>query len=144
MTFQKKLRRSLTGFAFLFFAFATLGLSTGTAGQTQGEMNHDACNRYKKADAGLNQTYQRILTEYRQDKTFTEKLKAAQRAWLTFRDAHLASIYPASPAEYGSVNPMCRCVVLEQITKERTNILRQWTEGLKEGDVCAGSVKVKP
>lgn len=146
MTFQKELRRSLTGFAFLVFAFAALGLSTGTAGQTQGEMNQDACDRYKKADAGLNQTYQRILAEYRRDKTFIEKLKVAQRAWLTFRDAHLASIYPAENprAEYGSVNPMCQCVILEQMTKERTNILQQWTKGTIEGDVCAGSVKVKP
>ncbi len=144
MISQKIFKRSLAKFVLLVFALTTLSLSTGTAGQTQGEMNQDACERYKKADARLNQTYQRILTEYRQDKTFTEKLKTAQRAWLAFRDAHLASIYPASPTEYGSVNPMCRCVRLEQLTKERTNVLRQWTEGVEEGDVCAGSVKRKP
>ena len=45
-------------------------------------MNQDACECYKKADTRLNQTYQRILTEYRQDKIFLGKLKAAQRTWL--------------------------------------------------------------
>ena len=141
MIFQKSFNRNLAGLVFLVFALTALSLSAGTAGQTQGEMNQDACERYKKADARLNQTYQRILTKYRQDKIFLEKLKTAQRAWLAFRDAHLASIYPGPPTEYGSVNPMCRCVLLEQWTQERTNVLRQWTDGVKEGDVCAGSIR---
>lgn len=144
MIFQKSCNRNLAGLVFLVFALTVLSLSTGTAGQTQGEMNQDACECYKKADTRLNQTYQRILTEYRQDKIFLGKLKAAQRTWLAFRDAHLASIYPGPPTEYGSVNPMCRCLLLEQLTQERTNVLRQWTEGVEEGDVCAGSIKRRP
>ena len=80
MIFQTGFNRNLAGLAFLVFALTALSLSTGTAGQTQSEMNQDACERYKKADAQLNQTYQRILTKYRQDKIFLENLKTAQRA----------------------------------------------------------------
>lgn len=108
-------------------------------------MNRDACDKYKKVDAKLNDIYRQILNDYREDKIFIEKLKAAQRAWLVFRDAHLASIYPAADArlQYGSVNPICQCIMLEGLTQERAKMLQQWIDGTMEGDVCAGSVKFK-
>src|SRR5215471_10453531 len=53
----------------------------------QTSTNTDAQQEYAKADAKLNQVYKRILHDYAQDKLFLDKLKAAQRAWITFRDA---------------------------------------------------------
>ena len=112
--------------------------------QTQGDLDRQACNEYKKADAELNKVYQQVLTEYRADTLFVSKMKNAQRAWVAYRDAHLESLFPAAdPREYGSVYPMCRCTALTQITKKRTAELRQWVVGIKEGDVCAGSVKIR-
>lgn len=112
--------------------------------QTQGEMNQEACDDYKKADAELNKVYQQVLTEYRADTLFVSKMKNAQRAWVAYRDAHLESVFPAAdPREYGSVYPMCRCTALTEITKKRTAELRRWVVGVKEGDVCAGSVKMR-
>jgi hypothetical protein len=63
---------------------------------------------------------------------------------VVFRDAHLASIYPAvdKRTAYGTVNPMCQCMELEKITDERTHVLQQWVKGIEEGDVCGGSIKV--
>jgi uncharacterized protein YecT (DUF1311 family) len=118
--------------------------STGALGQSQSEMTQSACESYKKADARLNRIYNQILNDYAGDKNFIEKMRAAERAWIVFRDAHVNSIYPdPSPQAYGSVNPMCRCAILEQLTNDRIKMLSEWTDGVAEGDVCAGSHKVK-
>ena len=122
-------------------AFTT---SIGASDQTQFEMNQEACGKYKKVDAELNRIYQRVLRDYAGDKNFIQKMKLAQRAWITFRDAHMDSIYPdPDPWAYGSVNPMCRCMILEQLTRDRVEMLREWADGVPEGDVCAGSKNFK-
>lgn len=121
-----------------------LCLSLSGAAQTQGEMNEQACRNYKSADAELNRVYQKILRDYKADLTFIKKLKNAQRAWLVYRDAELAAVYPdTSPGVYGSVNPMCRCTELQHLTESRTEELRRWITGTIEGDVCAGSVRLQ-
>jgi uncharacterized protein YecT (DUF1311 family) len=116
-----------------------------SAAQTQGEMNDDACAKYKKADAEMSAVYRQVLDKYKSETLFIAKLRAAQRAWIAFRDAHLESLYPEPNKlqTYGSVNPMCRCDVLAELTTERTNQLRKWLKGAEEGDVCSGSVRIK-
>ena len=130
----------------LLLAFVlNVSASNGAATQTQGELNQTACEKYKRADAEMNKTYQQIFRVYTKEKRFLDKLKTAQRAWLVFRDAHLESLYPdPSKGAYGSVNPMCRCIALENLTVERTKALQHWVQGMPEGDVCAGSIKTKP
>lgn len=112
---------------------------------TQRDMEKDACGGFEKADAELNRVYKKILTKYRSDKAFLEKLKKAQKAWLAYRDAHIESVYPAGDkqVEYGSVYGMCLCGVKQELTAQRTKTLRQWSEGVMEGDVCSGSRKWK-
>jgi len=118
--------------------------SIGAAAQSQSEMNQEACGKYKKADVELNRIYQQILRDNAADKNFTQKMRSAQRAWMAFRDAHVNSIYPdPSPQAYGSVNPMCRCMILERLTNDRIAMLSEWTDGVPEGDVCVGSQKIK-
>jgi len=113
--------------------------------QTQAEMNQDACAKYGKADAEMNAVYRQVLNKYKSETVFVAKIKAAQRAWIAFRDAHLESLYPEPNKlqAYGSVNPMCRCSVLADLTVERTKQLKQWLNGAEEGDVCSGSVRLK-
>ncbi len=91
----------------------------------------------------MNKAYRQVLKEYQADGLFIRKVRAAQRAWVVYRDAHLESLYPASDPqrEYGSVNPVSRCLALKELTLERTQQLRRWTRGIAEGDVCAGSIK---
>jgi len=109
------------------------------------ELTEKACADYKKADAEMNSIYRKVLAENQKDRVFVQKMRAAQRAWITFRDAHLESLFPAidKRAAYGSVQPMCHCMELEKITAERAKVLKQWLDGIEEGDVCAGSVKTK-
>ena len=131
--------------AIALVVISAFNTSIGASYQTQSEMNEEACGRYKKADAELNRIYQRIMRDYAADKLFIEKMKVAQRAWIAFRDAHMDSLYPASASlyHYGNVNPMCRCIELESLTKDRIIALREWADGVHEGDVCSGSKKIK-
>ena len=116
--------------------------SSGTE-QNQMELNKQACDEYKKVDAEMNRVYQAVLRDYAGDRAFIASLRKAQLAWISYRDAHIGSIYPGAASEYGSINPMCRCQQLADITEERTKRLKQWVDGVEEGDVCAGSVKTR-
>ena len=117
-----------------------------SSAQTQSEMNAGACEKFAAADAELNRIYQQVLVSKSKDANFVTVLRGAQAAWIAFRDAHVKSVFPdPDPRTYGSVYPMCRCNVLEQITRERLKELRRlWIDGLEEGDVCCGSCQVKP
>ena len=113
--------------------------------QTQTAMNAGACDDYRKADAEMNTIYQQVMRGYKSDALFIRKIRVAQRAWVVYRDTHLASLYPAAnlQREYGSAHAACRCTTLAEATKKRTEELRRWADGVAEGDVCAGSVKVQ-
>lgn len=119
-------------------------LPTSILAQTQAEIDRKACDEYRRADAELNRVYQQVLTEYKTDSLFVDKLRGAQRAWLRYRDAQLEALYPARDPQraYGSVYPMCRCQALTALTLERTEVLRRWIMGVEEGDVCSGSIRI--
>lgn len=118
-------------------------LSSCLFAQTQTQMTADACASYKKADQSLNDTYKKVLAAYSKDTLFLQKLKAAQRAWVAFRDAHLDALYPAADkqAEYGSMFSTCRCAALQELTEQRTKELQKWLDGVPEGETCRGSIK---
>ena len=112
--------------------------------QSQLQMNQAAKAAYERADAELNTRYSEIVNRKRSDQAFIAKFRRAQRAWISFRDAHIDSIYPASNArsEYGSVYDLCRYQLLTALTAERVAQLRQWLGGVDETDTCAGSNEV--
>src|SRR5258705_9124611 len=122
-----------------------LVVTSAVFAQTQAEMNKEACDEYKKADVELNAVYQQVLRENKGQTLFLKKMQAAQRAWLVYRDAHLAALYPgANPqAQYGSVYASCRCFALADTTRKRVDELKLWSTGVPEGDVCTGSGKVR-
>ena len=100
---------------------------------------------FGKVDKELNAIYQKILTEYTGDQEFIAKLKAAQRAWLKFRDAEMEALFPLQEKgySYGSIYPMCHSIWLANLTQDRITQLKKWTEKVEEGDVCAGSIRTK-
>jgi uncharacterized protein YecT (DUF1311 family) len=104
----------------------------------------DPCPRYREADAEMNKVYQQIFKAYKPTGPFLQKLKTAQRAWLTYRDAHLESLYPATDKQtaYGSAYRDCACQAMAELTARRTEELHRWVKGTYEGDVCSGSVKI--
>ena len=113
-------------------------------GQSQLDLNDSAASNYEKADKELDAVYHQILKEYRSDTAFIRNLKNAQRLWVLFRDAEMNAIFPELPdSYYGSVQPMCWSMELTSLTQERTQKLKVWIDGIEEGDVCSGSVKMK-
>ncbi|MEK7990961.1 MAG: lysozyme inhibitor LprI family protein [Thiotrichaceae bacterium] len=111
---------------------------------TQVEINRCAYDDYEKADVELNSVYREILATYSDDALFIKKLKAAQRAWMIFRDAHLEALYSEEDKRfaYGSIYPTCSNNDSTKLIKQRIIQLQQWLTGVSEGDVCSGSVKM--
>jgi uncharacterized protein YecT (DUF1311 family) len=113
--------------------------------QTQGEMNAETAGEFQAADKQLNSIYQEILSNYADDEAFIASLKEAQRCWIAFRDAQLKMKYPdREPGYYGSILPSCQAMYLTELTQDRTKTLQVWIDGVQEGDVCAGTVRIKP
>ena len=114
--------------------------------QTQADLNSCAGDEYAAADAELNRVYKQILEKYKDEPKFIAKLRAAQRAWLTYRDAELDAKFPHADeksAYYGSIFPMCDSQYKAGLTRERVAKLREWLDGVEEGDACSGSVMIK-
>ncbi len=111
--------------------------------QTQSEMHKHASEAYKKADLELDRVYQKILVEYRTDSIFIDRLINAQRIWKLYRDAEFEMKFPSENehVEYGSVYPTCASEFLKEMTEVRLEHLKLWLKGIKEGDMCSGSIK---
>ncbi len=110
--------------------------------QTQADLNSRAADEFKEADNELNATYQMIMKAYADDPTFLSALRTSQRNWITFRDSELKMRYPdREPGWYGSIQPMCVSRYMAELTRDRTETLKQWLIGIEEGDACAGSVR---
>lgn len=124
------------------FLFLSVLLSFG---QTQLEMNQEADEAYKRADKELNMVYQKILKEYSEEVDFIKNLKQSQRIWIQFRDAEIDMMFPRKddPQYYGSVFPLCWSNYMQTLTETRTKTLKLWLEGVEEGEMCSGSIKVK-
>jgi uncharacterized protein YecT (DUF1311 family) len=100
--------------------------------QTQAEMNRQACDGWKSADARLNAAYKKLLAAKPRS---TSAIRSAQRAWVSFRDAEVAAWYPRASAS-GSAAPVCRCGLLQRLTETRVQDLKRQLAPA-EGDVCA-------
>ena len=51
--------------------------------------------------------------------------------------------YPNYEEVYnGSSHPMCKALYLKELTQERTNKLKVWLNGIEEGNLCSGSIKM--
>ena len=111
----------------LFLLLCALPLAPAGA-QTQGEMNQEAFADYKKADQELNKVYPKVLAKL--DAEGQEKLKAAQRAWVAFRDAQAA--LDADMARGGTMSPLLRATSLSATTQERTKQLRAFLKELND------------
>ena len=80
----------------------------------QQEMNHCAAAEYQKADAELTKIYGKL------DKT--PELRAAERAWIAYRDAECA--FESASNRGGSLEPMIQTGCMTTMTKQRIAILK--------------------
>ena len=121
-------------------------LAVGAQGwaQSQRDIGRRSCAEYQAAEKELGEVYNAVLARYAQDRALVAKLKRAQQAWTAYRDAELGALYPANDkqAAYGSMYETCHCNEQKQMTAQRTEVLRQWLNGVEEGNVCAGSRQI--
>ncbi len=85
------------------------------------EMLECSKQRYETADRQLNQVYKELKLKL--SKSRQTKLKLAQRAWITFRDA--TAEFEASEVTGGSMYPLVYLVMQAEMTENRVGELRQ-------------------
>ena len=120
-------------------AAAEIKKSCYDTAKTQLDLNDCAGLELKEADDELNRVYKEVVKRNGDDKVSLDRLKAAQRAWLTFRDAELEAIFPEADKhiQYGSSYPMCYAKWKATLTKERVQQLKKWTTKVIETDMCS-------
>lgn len=133
-----------TAFILCLLLVSSSSLAEGTVkcnpGGAQLEMNACAYDSFVKADKELNQIYKTLLRKEDNNKIFVQKLRAAQKAWLAFRDAELEAMYACEDADsrtcWGSMHPLCYLSYKEKLTRDRTSRLRELLEQGPPADAC--------
>jgi uncharacterized protein YecT (DUF1311 family) len=89
-------------------------------------MNACASDKANRVDEELNRTYTVLLTKFNDNPTAGAKIRAAERAWLRYRDAYMDAMYPAKDkqTEYGSIYPMEFNLLVAKITRTQILALR--------------------
>ena len=89
-------------------------------------MNQEEYARFEKADANLNKIYAQLLAKL--DAEGKTKLRAAQRAWVAFRDAQ--ADLEADLMRGGSAAPLLHSGSMKVNTERRIADLKQMLETL--------------
>jgi uncharacterized protein YecT (DUF1311 family) len=89
-------------------------------------MNACASDAAARVDAELNGVYRKLLSQAASQQEAIAKIKAAERAWIIYRDAYLDAMYPAKDkqAEYGSMYPMEADLLRAKLTTQQVAALR--------------------
>lgn len=88
--------------------------------ESQAEMTICWGKEYKAADGTLNQVYRQLVAKL--DAEQKAQLKAAQTAWLKYRDANCE--FAADQYKGGSMRPMIAAMCLAEMTTNRTTELK--------------------
>jgi uncharacterized protein YecT (DUF1311 family) len=94
---------------------------------TQMAMNACANEEVQRADGELNKIYQKLLSSATGQSGAVEKIRAAERTWIAYRDAYIDAMCPAKDkqATYGSRYPM-------DVDLLRAKLIQQQTVALKD------------
>ncbi len=123
---------------FLYVSVCCLPFSVSAAEKkitTQYEMTQNSCREFKEVDLELTQVYNQVIENNKTQEVFIRNLKKAENSWIKYRDSHLSSVYSDPAENYGSVHPMCVCLLKTEMTKSRISELKRFLE-VTEGDVC--------
>jgi uncharacterized protein YecT (DUF1311 family) len=95
--------------------------------KTQTEMNRCASDEAARVDAELNVVYRKLLSQTASQQEAVAKIKAAERAWISYRDAYMDAMYPAKnkQAEYGSIYPMQADLLRAKLTQRQVTALKE-------------------
>jgi len=98
--------------------------------KTQAELTACASEEAARADSELNEVYQKLLSQAASREEAVAKVKAAERAWMAYRDAYMDAMYPArnKQAEYGSIYPMEVDLLRAKLTQRQVTALKEFLE----------------
>ena len=93
--------------------------------KTQNEMNSCASEEVARANAQLNRAYRTLVSKAESQPEALAKIKAAESAWITYRNAYIVAMYPAKDkqAEYGSIYPMEADFLRAKLTRQQIEAL---------------------
>jgi uncharacterized protein YecT (DUF1311 family) len=100
---------------------------------TQAQMIACAGSEANRVDAKLNSTYRVLLAKLESQPEAVTKIKAAERAWVAYRDAYIEATYPAKDkaTEYGSMYPLDVALLRAKLTQRQVaaveDLLRRYT-----------------
>ena len=88
---------------------------------TQSEMTACASDEAARVDAKLKTTYRALLARVTSQPEALAKIKAAERAWIAYRDAYIEATYPAEDkaTEYGSIYPLDVNLLRAKLTRRQ-------------------------
>jgi uncharacterized protein YecT (DUF1311 family) len=114
--------------------------------KTQTEINACASDEAARADAELNEVYRKVLAEAGKQEEAVAKIKAAERAWIAYRDAYMDAMYPAKnkQAEYGSIYPMEADLLRAKLTQRQVTALKELLQQYSGDEHSATSETVDP
>ena len=114
--------------AFVSLSYAGKKQATNPCANPQNtiEMRECESKNMKEADAELNKIYKQLMS--RIDKNQKDKLKAAELAWIKYRDAHCE--FEASFYEGGTMQPQVHSSCLRAMTEKRTKELQEVLNGM--------------
>ena len=95
-------------------------------------MNQCALEDYERVDKELNQVWLQLLAKEKDNPVYIKKLRVAQRAWITFRDAETEATFACEDSNprlcWGSMYPMLYHAVLSELTEARIQRLKQYLQ----------------
>ena len=105
-------------------------LACNKKAKTQGEINACANEEAARVDVELNDVYRKLLSMAAAEPEAVAKIKAAERAWIAYRDAYMDAMYPArdKQAEYGSIYPMEAELLRAKLTRRQVTALKELLE----------------
>jgi uncharacterized protein YecT (DUF1311 family) len=95
--------------------------------KAQMEMNQCAGQEESRVDARMNEVYKQLLAKAADDQSAVAKIKAAERAWVAYRDSYCDAMYPAEDKrmEYGSIFPMDMALLRAKLTQQHIADLQE-------------------
>lgn len=97
--------------------------SEGSDGDSTAELQ----DAEAEMESVLQSIFVRCLADPAEHSEQAYKLSKAQKAWVAYRDAHIAAIYPEG-GEHGPVAELRKASILADLTRERTRQMREWWE----------------
>jgi len=102
-------------------------LACNEKAKAQPELNACAKQEADRVDAQMNTVYKQLVAKAASDPNDVAKIKAAERAWVAYRDAYIEATYPAADkqAEYGSEYLMDVALLTARLTQQHIADLQE-------------------